>query len=197
MQAVIVDKSLVEELMERRRTIGADRWDEVWNGVLHMNPSPSPEHQRIEKLLLRILLEVVEDTAMGTVFHQLNVADPEKGMQDYRIPDICVILPGSRAKIEETFIAGAPDFIIEIHSPDDETYEKLDWYAHQGVRELVIINCESKEVELYELCGGKLKLHSRSPQACECKLVPLVLKVRYEVGGNRLIIQHGDKQWVI
>ncbi|MGI8413509.1 MAG: hypothetical protein ACR2QA_13710 [Solirubrobacteraceae bacterium] len=33
-----------EELLERRRRWGADRRDEVWEGVLHMNPAPSIAH---------------------------------------------------------------------------------------------------------------------------------------------------------
>jgi hypothetical protein len=30
-----------EALLERRRRLGQDLYDEVWNGVLHMNPAPA------------------------------------------------------------------------------------------------------------------------------------------------------------
>jgi hypothetical protein len=34
-------------LLEQRRRLGLDRWDEMWEGVLHMAPAPANEHQRI------------------------------------------------------------------------------------------------------------------------------------------------------
>ena len=37
-----------DELLEQRRRTGADQWDELWDGVLHMSPMPSPEHQELE-----------------------------------------------------------------------------------------------------------------------------------------------------
>jgi hypothetical protein len=44
-----------EALLERRRRLGQDLFDEVWEGVLHMNPAPSRRHARIEAQLLAIL----------------------------------------------------------------------------------------------------------------------------------------------
>src|SRR5689334_20859173 len=35
-------------LLEQRRRLGLDRFDEMWEGVLHMTPSPANEHQRIQ-----------------------------------------------------------------------------------------------------------------------------------------------------
>ena len=34
-------------LLAWRCRTGADRWDEVWEGVLHMAPSPSDDHQEL------------------------------------------------------------------------------------------------------------------------------------------------------
>jgi hypothetical protein len=36
----------VLDLLDRRRRWGADRWDEMWNGVLHVVPMPSGEMSR-------------------------------------------------------------------------------------------------------------------------------------------------------
>jgi hypothetical protein len=44
-----------QALLERRRQLGQDRFDEMWDGVLHMNPAPSYEHQRISQQLAVIL----------------------------------------------------------------------------------------------------------------------------------------------
>ena len=37
-----------ESLLAWRRLTGAERFDETWAGVLHMNPSPTPGHQDLE-----------------------------------------------------------------------------------------------------------------------------------------------------
>ena len=34
--------------MERRRRLGQDLFDEVWEGVVHMNPAPHSQHGRLE-----------------------------------------------------------------------------------------------------------------------------------------------------
>jgi hypothetical protein len=44
-----------EALLERRRRLGQNRFDEVWDGVLHMIPAPSYEHQRLSQRLAVIL----------------------------------------------------------------------------------------------------------------------------------------------
>jgi hypothetical protein len=36
-----------QALLDERRARGADRWDEMWEGELHMVPAPSVEHQRL------------------------------------------------------------------------------------------------------------------------------------------------------
>ncbi len=35
-------------LLERRRRLGQDLFDEVWEGVLHVNPTPSGRHGAVE-----------------------------------------------------------------------------------------------------------------------------------------------------
>ena len=39
----------LEALLERRRRLGQDLFDEVWEGVLHMNPAPSGRHGDLEQ----------------------------------------------------------------------------------------------------------------------------------------------------
>ena len=46
MRAVMLD--VPESLLDERRRQGLDVFDEVWEGVLHMVPPPSGEHQRLE-----------------------------------------------------------------------------------------------------------------------------------------------------
>jgi hypothetical protein len=44
-----------QALLDTRRAQGADRWDEMWDGELHMVPPPSLEHQRVGSELFLVL----------------------------------------------------------------------------------------------------------------------------------------------
>lgn len=90
------------------------------------------------------------------VWLQLNVADPARGLDDFRIPDISVVLRGGRAQVRDAFIAGGPDLVIGVRSPGDETEEKLPWYASQHVREVLVIDRDTKKPTLYRPKGGRL-----------------------------------------
>ena len=45
-----------ESLLDERRRLGLDVFDEVWEGVLHMVPSPSGEHQRLGSELIAVFV---------------------------------------------------------------------------------------------------------------------------------------------
>lgn len=46
MRAVMPEVS--PAILAWRKRTGADRWDEMWEGVLHMAPLPNREHQDLE-----------------------------------------------------------------------------------------------------------------------------------------------------
>jgi Uma2 family endonuclease len=50
---------------------------------------------------------------------------------------------------------GGPDAVIEIRSPEDETYDKLPFYAALGVRDIIVIDRDSKRPEVYRLAGAE------------------------------------------
>lgn len=52
--------------------------------------------------------------------------------------------------------------VIEIVSPGDETWEKLDFYAAHGVEELLIVDPREKEVSWLGLEAGEYKHLKRS-----------------------------------
>ncbi len=45
MATMILDPQIAERLIEQRRAWGADKFDEVWEGVYMMAPLPNDEHQ--------------------------------------------------------------------------------------------------------------------------------------------------------
>jgi Uma2 family endonuclease len=48
--------------------------------------------------------------------------------------------------------------VVELRSPRDESYDKLDWYAVRGVTEALIIDPPTRAVERYALRGGAYRL---------------------------------------
>ena len=45
----------IDALIEYRRRLDLDHYDEVWDGVLHMNPPPAAEHQYLVQQLYDLL----------------------------------------------------------------------------------------------------------------------------------------------
>jgi Uma2 family endonuclease len=94
------------------------------------------------------------------VYHQINVASPGGWPQNYRIPDL-VLLTSERFHIDRNeYFEGAPDEVVEIRSPGDETYEKLEFYAALGVLEVWIIDRDRKQPEIYTLRAGQYALQT-------------------------------------
>ncbi len=83
MRTLFVDPPpVVEDWLERRRALGEDRFDEVWEGEYHVAPWPRGVHGRVENelaLALRPLAKVAGLVGSGGC----NIGTPD----DYRAPD--------------------------------------------------------------------------------------------------------------
>lgn len=153
-KAVMLDVS--PEALARRKLTGIDRRDELWEGVLHMAPAPSREHQRILDELIVFLLPLLRRAARGTVHSGINVFDETSRSENYRIPDLTFVAAGRESFLAEDGIrSGAPDAVIEIRSPGDESYDKLPFFASLGVREVIVIDRDTKKPEVYRLAGSQ------------------------------------------
>jgi len=151
MRAVVVH--LTAEELAYRRARGLDRWDEMWEGVLHMTPAPSVEHQRIVGRIIGFLEAHLRTAGRGSLVAGINVF---RESADYRIPDLTFVSPGREHVLHEDGVrGGAPDAVIEISPPEDETYDKLAFFAALGVREVIIIDRDSKRTEVYRLAGSQ------------------------------------------
>ncbi|MEX2120353.1 MAG: Uma2 family endonuclease [Pirellulales bacterium] len=142
-----------QRLLQWRQETGADQYDEIWEGVLHMPPVPNREHQDLEGSL-EFWLRLHWAQPLGhKVYHQINVASPG-GWPDknYRVPDLVLLTPDRFGIDRNEYFDGGPDVVVELHSPNDESYEKLDFYAAVGVREVWIIDRDSRRPELF-VCG--------------------------------------------
>jgi len=151
-RAVIADYPA--ELIEARRRKGIDRWDEMWEGVLHMPPMPNREHQDF-RWVLETWIEMFWAAPRGNRVHgETNVASPGGWPNNYRIPDLVLLTPDRFSIDRNVYFEGAPTVVVEVHSPGDEAYEKLGFYAHLGVPEVWIIDRDTRAPEVYVLAEG-------------------------------------------
>lgn len=147
----VVMLEVPEELLADRRRKGLDKLDEDWEGVVHMVPAPSPEHQRLEGRLYRTLAPIAEAAGLEAL---TNTSVHRVGLPEgYRVPDISITSP---ARVDERGIRGGCELAVEILSPNDETYEKLPFYGEVGVQELLVVSPDTRAVQLYVLSGTKL-----------------------------------------
>ena len=164
MKAVMLD--VPQDLLDRRRRWGADKKDEVWDGVLHMVPPPRRTHQDFEVELL-FWLRAFWAEPLGNRVHRgvgLTTADNlEDWVHDYRVPDLTLLTPDRFHIDHDVCFAGAPAVVVEIHSPGDEAYEKFGFYAEVGAPEYWILHRDTRRPELYALRGGEYEL--KAPDA--------------------------------
>lgn len=147
------------EILALRRRTGADRLDEMWEGVLHMAAAPTFRHQDLEGSFEVWLRTVWAPTCQGKVVHNVNVASVGGWPQDYRIPDLVLLTPERFHINRDDFLEGGPDVAVEIRSPGDEAYEKIDFYLEVGTKEVWIVDRDTKRPQMFVLAdSGKREL---------------------------------------
>lgn len=134
-------------------------------GELIMSPAPGYEHQKSSKKLFVKLYKLLEEKEKGEVFYApIDVyLDQENAYQ----PDIVVLLEGSKAKISQKGIEGAPDIVVEILSPSTAYYdltEKKEVYERSGVKEYWIVDPKRKTFEVYANSQEGFKLISKAKE---------------------------------
>lgn len=134
-----------EELLDRRRRTGADRHDEVWEGVLHMAPAPNLRHAALQAQLLELLGPYARARSL------IAVGDFNLGQaDDYRVPDAGV----HHGKTHGLYSPTAA-LVVEILSPGDATAQKVPFYAARLVDELVIVDPDGHTVQWLALDAGE------------------------------------------
>jgi Uma2 family endonuclease len=176
MRAVIVH--VREEELAERRAKGLDRWDEMWEGVLHMTPAPSLEHQRMLDTMVEFLRPRLRETGRGALYSGINVFRDSGAGLDYRIPDLTFVAAGRERILHQDGVRGdGPDAVIEIRSPEDETYDKLPFRAALRVREVIVCHRDSREPEGFRLAGPRYVAVQRDADGW---LASEALRVRFQ-----------------
>ncbi|PZS09279.1 MAG: hypothetical protein DLM64_10935 [Solirubrobacterales bacterium] len=144
----------LEALIERRRLADADHHDEVWEGVLHMSPPPSHEHQSIAQQLAVLLDSLARSAGLEPLIQEFAVGESE---QNYRVPDGGLHRPGASGVWHSTAA-----LVIEIVSPGDQSWAKLPFYAEHGVDEVLIVDPAKRTVSWLALEEGEYRPIERS-----------------------------------
>ena len=158
MTAMILDSHLEQELRRERQRTGADRYDEVWDGVYVMSPMANNAHQSIVGKMSAILTFAIELPGLGRVLPGANVSDhPSDWTKNYRCPDVVVYLNDNPAENRETHWYGGPDLAVEVISLEEDPYAKLDFYAGCNTQELLIVHRRPWRLELFRNTGTQLQ----------------------------------------
>jgi Uma2 family endonuclease len=177
MRAVLVH--VTEAELAHRRSAGLDRRDEMWEGVLHMTPAPSVEHQRILDELVIFLGRRLATSGRGVLRSGISIF---RGPTDYRVPDLTFVSAGRERLFHEDGVrGGGPDAVVEIRSPEDETYDKLPFFAAIGTREVIVIDRDTKRPEIYRLAGPG---HAPVQPDAEGWVLSETMRVRFRVAGQ-------------
>jgi Uma2 family endonuclease len=180
------DAGFFDPLIQERKRKGIDRYDEVWKGMYLIPSMPTVAQQLLVHDLGTIFHEVVKKGRLGNCYPGANVSDRRKGWDNnYRVPDLLVVLRNSRAVDCSTHFCGGPDFLVEIQSPGDDTEEKVQFYGKIGVRELLIIHRDKRTLRLLRLEGEELVLVQPTPLEGKDWLVSAVLPLAFRRGVSR------------
>jgi Uma2 family endonuclease len=107
-------------------------------------PDPHGNHGDVQ-VELGIVLKIAAQRLGLRKTTTFNLGGPD----DYRIPD-SGLLPGPLGVWHDTAV-----LVVEILSPDDETFAKLDFYTAHGVQELLVVDWRVRSVRCFALQEGQ------------------------------------------
>ena len=204
MSVLVTDPGEAARMIARRRELGLDSYDEVWDGVYVMSPIADDDHQEIVGGLDGVLQAVVAFPGLGKVRPGVNVSDREDDWtKNYRVPELVVYLPDNPARNFKTHWVGGPDFALEVMSEGDRARQKFDFYAAVGTRELLLVDRYPWALELHVLKRKKMRLVGRStpddPQWLRSTVLPLEFRMVRDTPRPRIEVRHIDsgQTWLI
>jgi Uma2 family endonuclease len=128
-----------EVFLEQRRRAGADRFDEVWKGVLHVSPDPSRGHGYIVQQLAELLGPLARAAGLVPGISSFNLGESR---DDYRAPD-----GGLFRGLDSGVWNLTAALVLEVVSPGDYSWEKFDFYAAHAVDEVLIVDPRTRSVD--------------------------------------------------
>ncbi|MGH8884991.1 MAG: Uma2 family endonuclease [Egibacteraceae bacterium] len=133
----------------------SNRRSELIGGELIVHPSPSLQHQSVVGELASRLWVYAKEHGGEAFLGPLDVYFCE---QDVLEPDVLYIRPEHSDRIEERFVRGAPDLVVEVSSSWSrhlDRVRKRDVYERYGVPEYWYVDLDAGCVEVYRLTGSR------------------------------------------
>ena len=174
MKTVLLEiPDVLQTWMEERARLGHDRFDEMWEGVLHMVPPPGGHHQERNGQLV-VLLHPLAAARGLRIAQEIGVFHPSR-TDSYRVPDLSIY---SAEVLSDRGVEGRAELVIELRSPGDESWEKMPFFAECAIPEVLII--EPAEAALLRLRGdgsGYDRVAADSEGFVETRAVPAAFRV--------------------
>lgn len=107
---------------------------QILDGAAVSSPTPFLVHQRVLLNLAMGLREHIRRLGLGEAVH--GPIDVLLSEHDIVVPDLVYVSSARKAIIEEAYVNGAPDLIVEVLSPttvDRDLRDKRNIYARCGV----------------------------------------------------------------
>lgn len=182
MPVMIYDPLYEQKVRADRERMFPNNRDEVWDGVIVMPPLPNNEHQIMVTDVALAFAAAIDRKAGDLALAGANVSDRDADwMNNYREPDVLVVLHTNPAKNSGTHWVGGPDVAVEIVSPGEDPRAKLDFYAKVDTRELLVVDRYPWAIELYQLQSGKLVLVGTSDTETSAVLTSGVLPLTFQL----------------
>jgi Uma2 family endonuclease len=136
--------------------------DELVDGeVCVREPAPSSSHQAVLGELYRQLANALYDKPCRIYLAPFDVRLPKSTEPDGQVdtvvqPDLLIIC--DIQKIDARGMRGAPDWVAEVLSPSNATYDrrvKVHVYERAGVREVWLVDPSDRNLTVYQLDAGR------------------------------------------
>ncbi len=134
-----------------------ERVELIKGKIFKMSPAPNSLHQRLSMNISGPMWSYLKGKPCQVYSAPFDVRLPRRSKDDQDIitvlqPDICVICDLS--KVDKRGCIGAPDIVVEILSPGNNTKElknKYEAYEEAGVKEYWVVSPQDKTFLVYTL----------------------------------------------
>lgn len=133
------------------------KWEVIEGIPYAMSPAPVPMHQRISSNL---------SIEFGTPLKQCNQCKVYQPI-DYLIADDTILQPDLLIvcdEIKKKFLDFPPALVVEILSPATalkDRHTKYSLYQNQGIKYYIIVDPDTKEIEVYQIENGQYMLRQK------------------------------------
>ncbi len=140
-----------------------ERVELIKGRIFRMSPAPNRMHQKLSGHIFTRLSVFLDGKKCQVYSAPFDVRLPRKSKEDREIitvlqPDICVIC--DHEKLDERGCVGAPDLVVEILSPGNNSKElkhKYEVYEESGVREYWVVSPQDQTFTVYKLVNDSFQ----------------------------------------